>query len=244
MNDKILDYLGVTAFHEAGYFGQGQRSLVAEGDPDQHYQDIMALDKLIAPLSITDSIFVYTNMQNAVEMAINDSYSLVNCSFSGSRADQNPDDYRALVDKTILVCAAGNSGKAEYKYPASHFDSLSVANYNIFFYKDRTEVKIDRTSTINDRIDIGCVGEWMVNGHRVDGSSFASPAVFAMIKLFKNAFVDKYGVQPSKAETLAYVFANSKTGVFRLDLGTLRYIWSSKQQKYIDKDKFLENARR
>ena len=133
-----------------------------------------------------DGAAFYTSIIEALKYVRDNSekFDIVNISLSGSVS--TPEYERVVKDVVnkgvLVVCASGNTGKSELRYPSSFYDVVSVGSVSL-------DKKESWFSTENNEVDMVQVGENIATAYYKGGyclqtgTSFASPLVAGIASL-------------------------------------------------------------
>lgn len=128
-----------------------------------------------------------------VRWATSKRVDVINMSLGG--ADQSPLTHAAIQDAVrkniIVVCAAGNAGKAYMAYPAKYPETIAVAAVDIT--KTRPEF-----SSVGKEVEVAAAGVevlscWKNGGYsRIQGTSMACPHIAGAVALFQAKAMIRY----------------------------------------------------
>lgn len=220
-NNYIRDFLGVTAWHRAGYTGKRGLTLTAEplDTTGTHAAKTLAAFREIAPerevkyIRFTDSATQAAEFCDEAEASGADTMYMSLTSPSGSGGTKVLD--ARMPRRMAFFAAAGNDAGEAYnrrteaetiyavgactlKYSASVNGKPALGAKLILDTADYTSV--------SEFVDFTSITELYIDGGYFDGTSCAAPVLCGMAALVNEFFIERTG-RPLKAEAMYRFFA-------------------------------------
>lgn len=214
-NDWIRDYLGVTAWHKAGYTGKNGLTLSGEdfiGNPTRHPIKTLQSFHEIAP----DREVKYCNLKD-VEGIISLN---ADCMYVSLEAKGNNSYWRESIDSdlneipTIFVSAGnhGNEYKNSYMVPKNVYGASAV---RVSPSEMRNGVPVPNAtysviatnySAKSEYVDFAGVTDlYLDDGYKFGGTSCACPVLVGMVALVNDFFIQKTGKPLSREKMYQFL---------------------------------------
>mgnify|MGYP004677982939 CR=1 FL=1 len=220
-NDYIRDFLGVTAWHRAGYTGKRGLTLTAEplGTAGTHAAKTLAAFREIAPerrveyLRFTDSSTQAAEFCDRAEASGADTMYMSLTSSSGSGGTEILD---ALMPRRMTFFAAAGNDAGEAYNRRTEAETIYAVGACTLKYSASVNGKpapgaklildtADYTS-VSEFVDFASITEFFVDGAYFDGTSCAAPVLCGMAALVNEFFIERTG-RPLRAEAMYRFFA-------------------------------------
>ena len=220
-NDYIRDFLGVTAWHRAGYTGKRGLTLTAEplGAPGTHAAKTLAAFREIAPerevkyIRFTDSATQAAEFCDEAEASGADTMYMSLTSSSGSGGTKVLD--ARMPRRMSFFAAAGNDAGEAYNH-RTEADTIYAVGACTLKYSASVNGKpapgaklildtADYTS-VSNFVDFASITELYIDGGYFDGTSCAAPVLCGMAALVNEFFIERTG-RPLRAEAMYRFFA-------------------------------------
>lgn len=203
MNEEKLDFLGITRFHNAGYFGQGMTIADREGTKSKHGAMVEEVIKTIIPEANVLLKQEYTKSFHA------DVYT-TSLFYSTDLFASNSNKARDLYEQgTFLCCAVGNDGESGQTTLSKFPWWCSIGACDLV----KGQPKRMYYSSITEDIDF-CSFTNMKTSHGVfTGTSCATPVFASMCILVQQFFKKMCGRKLTNSELLNFIQDNT------LDIG-------------------------
>lgn len=220
-NDYIRDFLGVTAWHKAGYTGKRGLTLTAEplGTAGTHASKTLAAFHEIAPerevkyIRFTDSATQAAEFCDEAEASGADTMYMSLTSSSGSGGTKVLD--ARMPRRMSFFAAAGNDAGEAYNHRTEADTIYAVGACTLKYSasvngKPATGAKLildtaDYTS-VSNFVDFASITELYLDGGCFDGTSCATPVLCGMAALVNEFFIERTG-RPLRTEAMYRFFA-------------------------------------
>lgn len=202
-NRAEFDYLGITAWQEAGYTGNGVSVAVLDGfgkSNNYHGEHVRAIGHAIAPECC---ITTYDGLQvNKVDKGT----VLLNASMEGNLIINTGLSYLNDYGVTI-ICGAGNNGAEGESNLAQKPFTIAVS---AMYYIDATDqIRLKSYSSFGkNAVDVASFTDIYVNNIKFTGTSCATPMVTFMLALWCEYFYDQNFRYPTQEEIKTFVHSN------------------------------------
>jgi hypothetical protein len=184
-NKRILDHLGVTAWHDAGYTGKHGRTATAETENGMHGMESAGVFRAIAP----DRTLVHVPLTIDGLRSIKNYPAMIDTMYASLRdtgTDTGEVDaaLKDVSEHLTLFVAAGNDGKpnriieAEYVYAVGAYTLMVDGRMNPTNYTNPSQY-VDFAAPVN------------INGFR--GTSASTPALCGMAALVNDMAIQRHG---------------------------------------------------
>lgn len=213
-NKKIFDYIGLTAYHEAGYTGKGVPVAHLETDsymPGKHsYKvrqclDVSAPDAEVIPIGVN---YASEEEKEALFQRVYDSGCvLATMSLAGEHFSEV--NSAKLTERMTLFKSAGNNDYSGVQ-GCGEFDSwLTVGAVNL--NKSGVPV-IAPYSARDEKLDTVSFVPYIMDRYVVllDGTSFASPFLTGMLACYFQYHFETYGRYPTQPEVVQLLKTSTK----------------------------------
>lgn len=219
-NDYIRDFLGVTAWHRAGYTGKRGLTLTAEplGAPGTHAAKTLAAFREIAPerevkyIRFTDSATQAAEFCDEAEASGADTMYMSLTSSSGSGGTKVLD--ARMPRRMSFFAAAGNDAGEAYNRRAEA-DTIYAVGACTLKYSASVNGKpalgakliLDTAdySSVSEFVDFASITEFYLDGGYFDGTSCAAPVLCGMAALVNEFFLEHTG-RPLRTEAMYRFF--------------------------------------
>lgn len=207
-NDRIRDFLGVTAWHKAGY--TGKRVIAGSGEsfvgvpfPNHPYLTAYVFHE-IAP----DAELLYlpaegyeneTFMSASIETMIERKVCTWFYSMQGVSDGYNMDGaFERVKDFCTMFNAAGNDGDDDFSHLINAKWIYGVGS--VILMADGTVVP-ENISSLSEHVDFCAPANYWINGAYNTGTSLANPTLAGMVALINDMAMDKLG-KPLSSEMM------------------------------------------
>jgi hypothetical protein len=218
LNNEEFDYLGITAFHKAGYTGKNIKIASCEGiiegsyndvicpiyrkgEQGQHGTQVMNFIRQVVPDSEKHAIQLrMNNLEPYRDMDVITS-SFTNSTYRDKRVKAF---FQELINNdTFLCCAVGNDGTKSQTTMSKQTEWISVGAMS---YKD---MKKRYYSSVTQDLDFmsfdGLESDYK---YATTGTSFASPLFAGMVGLVQDYFIQNTGKKLPYTNLLEFIKAH------------------------------------
>lgn len=199
-NKELLDYLGITTYHNAGY--KGDKVVVAsrEGDLADHGRQVAEVLRAVCPEADIRLKEEYSDVKG-VDIYTTSSF------FSSDKLDVKKKAAKALYDSgTFLCCAIGNEGTMSTTELSKDEWWTSVGALEL----KNGELSKPIYSSSGDCLDFMSLTNFETTLGKFSGTSCASPMFAGMLALVQNYFIHKTGKKLSNKMLLKFIIDNSQ----------------------------------
>jgi hypothetical protein len=194
MNEDKLEYLGITAWHNAGIKGQGI-TIASRESLSPHGRKVLQVIEQICPAAN----ILY---QEDYKTTKADIYTTSMFSITDSNKRYVDKGKEAFINGTFLVCAVGNyeDEKQTFLSTLPFWTSIGAC----YLYPSG-KIKKTEYSSITSDIDYMSITNWKTGSGIFTGTSCATPVFASMLVLVQEYFKEKCGRKLTNNELLKFI---------------------------------------
>ena len=218
MNQKQFDYVGITQYHQNGFYGKGVKILytdIERNEKGSHADKAMQIIKQVAPLA--EVLYFhneYGQEKQAVDMGITEGVQIYSTStsfnYSGDTIQPLMEATKKAVDAgIILLCSAGNNGENSMGSTAKNTDWFAVGAADFGWNGSIERQDYSSYDKAGDLAFMALTNMETTAG-MFGGTSCANPFAAGMIALWMEQYQKEYGKLPNKIDLLHMIRDNTE----------------------------------
>ncbi len=198
MNEDKLEYLGITAWHNAGIKGQGI-TIASRESLSPHGRKVLQVIEQIVP----SANILYKEDYKTTKADI---YTTSMFSVTDNNKRYIEKGYEAFRNGTFLCCAVGNYNDEKQTFLSTlpYWTSIGAC----YLYPSGTVKKTEYSSTTED-LDYMSITNWKTGSGIFTGTSCATPVFASMLTLVQCYFKLKTGRKLTNAELIDFINDNT-----------------------------------
>jgi len=218
-NERFRDFLGVTAWHKAGYTGKRGLTASAESFDGGHGYQTYSVFKEIAPdreavtltMSSVDSAdgfrskFIDEGIPTILDRRVDTMWGSISLSTDGAVYDE---PLQPVLPFFTFFMSAGNDGADAYNQTLESGCIYGVGAYYLMY--GTNDMNPANYSSVTDEVDFCAPTNVWVDGAPFSGTSCAAPVLAGMAALVNDFFLDKTG-KPLSSEMMYQFFKDHCT---------------------------------
>lgn len=198
-NEELLEYLGISMFHRAGFKGDGVVIASREGTNTLHGKQVYEVLRTVCPEADIRLQVDYTDAEGI------DIYTTSEF-FASDKLEGKRKAAKELYDSgTFLCCAIGNEGTSSTTNLSKDEWWTSVGACEL----KNGELSLTNYSSSGDNLDFMSLTNFVTTEGKFSGTSCASPMLAGMLALVQDYFLERTGKKLSNNMLLKFIKDNS-----------------------------------